>query len=160
MIDSALLRPGEFPLFSFVTPISMTLPRTPLLPGRFDRILHVPLPTVDDRVVVLVIISCEVVKCLSVADMLLGLQRTLLTRLGWQDRVDIGWLAHTTEGYSPADLECVCRRVVIDCIAGHGGTLPADGFAVGDSNFRAALCSVKPALSREEATILTNWRPK
>lgn len=79
-------------------------------------------------------------------------QEVLFRRLGWLERVLPAAIAAITPGYSPADLECVCRRALINSVVRGGGevTLIDVGHAVDE---------VQPVLGEDEVEALRKWRP-
>ncbi|GLI62588.1 hypothetical protein VaNZ11_005262, partial [Volvox africanus] len=92
-----------------------------LRPGRFDRLIHVPLPDKDARVEIL---------------------RVQLRRCPMADDVDIEFLAVRTAGYSGADLAAVVREAGLAALEEDLGTE-----RVAMRHFESALLLVQPSVS-------------
>ena len=92
-----------------------------LRPGRFDLLIYVPPPGVDEREEIL---------------------RILTRRVPLSDDVDMGELARRTEGYTGADLKALVREAALSAMS-DGRT------SVRRQDFEAALRSVRPTVTRE-----------
>ena len=88
-------------------------------------------------------------------------QSQLVDKLHWRSIVDVDAFAASTEGYSPADIECVCRRAVINASARSrsvAATVSVDAaVSVTGADVTDALNAVTPVTTREDLAELENW---
>lgn len=110
------------------------LDRSLLRPGRFDRLIYVPMPDVDERKKIMEI---------------------YLSRMSVTDEIDIESLAEKTENYSGADLEMLCREAGMLALREHikpkisREELILDEITVTREHFERASVRIRPHLSRE-----------
>lgn len=110
------------------------LDRSLLRPGRFDRLICVPMPDVDERRKIMEI---------------------YLSRMSAKDGIDVELLAEKTENYSGADLEMLCREAGMLALREHikpkisREELILDEITVTRDHFERASALVRPHLSRE-----------
>jgi SpoVK/Ycf46/Vps4 family AAA+-type ATPase len=106
--------------------------------GRFDRVVHVGLPTLEERVAILRV-HIQRMKC----------QANELPELN--DRCE--YLAKQTEGFSGADLAALCREAAIQCLL-------RKSTSVADSDFESALRTLAhPSSSAELVDRNSKWKP-
>jgi transitional endoplasmic reticulum ATPase len=104
-----------------------------LRPGRFDRLIYIPMPGKDERKVILEI---------------------HLSRMAVSD-VSAEWLAEITEDFSGADLEMLCREAGMLALREHirpgmsREELIIDKIMVTKEHFQEAIMSIKPHLSKD-----------
>ncbi len=110
------------------------LDRSLLRPGRFDRLIYIPMPEKDARKRIIEI---------------------HLSKMAVLDGVEAGWLAERTENYSGADLEMLCREAGMLALREHikpkisKEELILDEIAVTKEHFEAACGRIRPHLSEE-----------
>jgi transitional endoplasmic reticulum ATPase len=110
------------------------LDRSLLRPGRFDRMICIPMPDIDARRKIIDI---------------------HLSKMAVSDEVKADWLAERTENYSGADLEMLCRESGMLALREHikpkirREELILDEIAVTKEHFEMACGRIKPHLSRE-----------
>jgi transitional endoplasmic reticulum ATPase len=108
--------------------------RSLLRPGRFDRLIYIPLPDTATRKDIL---------------------KIHLTRMPVSENVAIEWLAEITENYSGADIENLCREAGMLALREHirpgmsKEELILDDITINTDHFEIALERIKPHLSRE-----------
>ncbi len=95
-----------------------------LRPGRFDKLIQIPLPDEATRLAILKVHSAK----MPVAK-----------------DVDFAALAKTTDGYSGADLEALCREAGMHA-------LRKDAATVDEGHFQKALSAIRPSLLQKEQT--------
>jgi transitional endoplasmic reticulum ATPase len=104
-----------------------------LRPGRFDRLIYIPMPDMKSRAKILEI---------------------YLSRMA-SSGVSASWLAELTESFSGADLEMLCREAGMNALRGHilqgmkREELIVDRIVVTKEHFHEAIGQVKPHLSKE-----------
>jgi transitional endoplasmic reticulum ATPase len=110
------------------------LDRSLLRPGRFDRMICIPMPDIDARRKIIDI---------------------HLSKMAVSDEVKADWLAEMTENYSGADLEMLCRESGMLALREHikpkirREELILDEIAVTKEHFEMACGRIRPHLSRE-----------
>lgn len=108
--------------------------RSLLRPGRFDRLIYIPLPDIASRKDIL---------------------KIRLSTMPVSENVAVEWLAETTENYSGADLETLCREAGMLALREHirpgmsKEELILDDITINIDHFERALERIKPHLSRE-----------
>lgn len=108
--------------------------RSLLRPGRFDRLIYIPLPGTASRKDIL---------------------KIHLSRMPVSENVALEWLAETTGNYSGADLETLCREAGMLALREHirpgmsKEELILDDITINIDHFERALERIKPHLSRE-----------
>jgi SpoVK/Ycf46/Vps4 family AAA+-type ATPase len=110
-----------------------------LRPGRFDRVVHVGLPALEERV--------------SILQVHVARMRLASSENAHVDRI-CQTLAEKCDGFSGADLAALCRAAAVRCLAelGVNGRLE-------DRHFFEARDGFEPSCSTKLATRLTMWRP-
>ncbi len=109
------------------------LDRSLLRPGRFDRLIYIPMPDKDARK---------------------SIFRTNISKMPASD-VSCDWLAETTENYSGADIEMLCREAGMLALREHikpgmnKEELILDKIKINKEHFEKACASIKPHLSKE-----------
>ncbi|VVB82808.1 VCP-like ATPase [uncultured archaeon] len=108
-----------------------------LRPGRFDRLVLVPVPSVEGRLQILKIHTKK---------MPLGDGKKLLSEKEREELLK--YLAKETDGYTGADLESFCREAAML-------TLRKDKNAkmIGKENFEDAMKKVPPSVSKQQAEL-------
>ena len=110
------------------------LDRSLLRPGRFDRLIYIPMPSKAARRKIIEI---------------------RLSRMVAQDEVHSDWLAELTADYNGADLEMLCREAGMLALREHirpgmeREELILDRIVVKKEHFQKALESIKPHLSKD-----------
>jgi transitional endoplasmic reticulum ATPase len=110
------------------------LDRSLLRPGRFDCLVHIPMPDLETRK--------------NIFDI-------HLFKMPISDDVTAVWLAEITENYTGADIETLCREAGMLALREHikpdlrKEELLLDKIVVDKDHFNRALKSIKPHLSRE-----------
>ncbi|MDM7912592.1 MAG: CDC48 family AAA ATPase [Methanotrichaceae archaeon] len=110
------------------------LDRSLLRPGRFDRLIYIPMPDIDARKKIIEI---------------------YLSKMAVSDGVEPGWLAERTENYSGADLEMLCREAGMLALREHikprmsREELILDEIEVTKEHFEMACRRIRPHLSKE-----------
>jgi transitional endoplasmic reticulum ATPase len=110
------------------------LDRSLLRPGRFDRMICIPMPDTDAR--------------RKIVDI-------HLSKMAVSDDVAVDWLAERTENYSGADLEMLCREAGMLALREHikpkisREELILDEITVTKEHFEMACGRIRPHLSRE-----------
>jgi len=110
------------------------LDRSLLRPGRFDRLIYIPMPSKAARKKIIEI---------------------HLSRMVAQDDVHSDWLAELTGDYTGADLEMLCREAGMLALREHirpdmeREELILDRIVVKKEHFQKALESIKPHLSKD-----------
>jgi transitional endoplasmic reticulum ATPase len=110
------------------------LDRSLLRPGRFDRMICIPMPDIDARKKIIEI---------------------HLSKMAVSDGVEPDWLAERTENYSGADLEMLCREAGMLALREHikprmsREELILDEIAVTKEHFETACGHIRPHLSKE-----------
>lgn len=110
------------------------LDRSLLRPGRFDRMICIPMPNIDARKKIIEI---------------------HLSKMAISDGVKPDWLAEKTENYSGADLEMLCREAGMLALREHINPrmsreeLILDEIAVTKEHFETACGRIRPHLSKE-----------
>jgi transitional endoplasmic reticulum ATPase len=110
------------------------LDRSLLRPGRFDRLIYIPMPSKAARRKIIEI---------------------HLSRMVAQDDVHSDWLAELTGDYTGADLEMLCREAGMLALREHirpgmeREELILDRIVVKKEHFQKALESIKPHLSKD-----------
>lgn len=110
------------------------LDRSLLRPGRFDRMIYVPMPDFDERKKIMEI---------------------YLSRMSVTEGIDVDSLAEKTENYSGADLEMLCREAGMLALREHikpkisREELILDEITVTREHFEKASERIRPHLSRE-----------
>jgi transitional endoplasmic reticulum ATPase len=108
--------------------------RSLLRPGRFDRLIYIPLPDMASRKEILNI---------------------HLSKMPVSENVTVEWLAEIVENYSGADLETLCREAGMLALREHikpgmsKEELILDDITINKDHFERALERIKPHLSRE-----------
>jgi transitional endoplasmic reticulum ATPase len=108
--------------------------RSLLRPGRFDRLIYIPLPDIATRKKIL---------------------KIHLSRMPVSESVTVEWLAEITENYSGADIENLCREAGMLALREHikpgmsKEELILDDITINKDHFERALERIKPHLSRE-----------
>ncbi len=108
--------------------------RSLLRPGRFDRLIYIPLPDIATRKKIL---------------------KIHLSRMPVSEIVTVEWLAEITENYSGADIENLCREAGMLALREHikpgmsKEELILDDITINKDHFERALERIKPHLSRE-----------
>lgn len=108
--------------------------RSLLRPGRFDRLIYIPLPDIASRKDIL---------------------KIHLSKMPVSENVTVEWLAGITENYSGADLETLCREAGMLALREHikpgmsKEELILDDITINKDHFERALERIKPHLSRE-----------
>ena len=110
-----------------------------LRPGRFDRVVHVGLPDLKERV--------------SILSVHLGRMRLASRENDFVERVCRS-LAEETAGFSGADLAALCRGAAVRCLNEDG----SHGM-IEEHHFRDALIGSKPSCGASLAEQLSTWRP-
>ena len=110
------------------------LDRSLLRPGRFDRLIYIPMPSKAARRKIIEI---------------------HLSRMVAQDEIHSDWLAELTGDYNGADLEMLCREAGMLALREHirpgmeREELILDRIVVKKEHFQKALESIKPHLSKD-----------
>ena len=110
------------------------LDRSLLRPGRFDRLIYIPMPSKAARRKIIEI---------------------RLSRMVAQDEIHSDWLAELTGDYNGADLEMLCREAGMLALREHirpgmeREELILDRIVVKKEHFQKALESIKPHLSKD-----------
>lgn len=104
-----------------------------LRPGRFDHVVHVGLPDLQDR---------QSIFCLLIEKM-----KTSFANVDSFSQI----LAQRTQGYSGADIATVCRTAAVNALVGNDAW-------VGEAHFLAALDQVKPSSSQELVAKISKWK--
>lgn len=110
------------------------LDRSLLRPGRFDRLIYIPMPQKEAR--------------RSIIDI-------HISKMSVSDDVRSDWLAERTENYSGADLEMLCREAGMLALREHikpkmsREELILDEITVAREHFETACGRIRPHLSRE-----------
>ncbi len=110
------------------------LDRSLLRPGRFDRLIYIPMPGIDGRKKIIEI---------------------HLSKMAVSDGVEADWLAERTDNYSGADLEMLCREAGMLALREHikprmsREELILDEIAVTKEHFEMACGRIRPHLSKE-----------
>ena len=114
-----------------------------LRPGRFDRVVHVGLPTTMERRAILQL-QIQRMKTNIVSDRLVSFCEELAQR---------------TEGYTGADLAVVCRTAAVQCLLGASNDTNSDDDArvVTEQHFLAALEHVKPSSDPALVERISRW---
>jgi transitional endoplasmic reticulum ATPase len=105
-----------------------------LRPGRFDRLIYIPMPDMKARKRILEI---------------------HLSRMATAKEAMVEWLAQSTEGYSGADMEMLCREAGMLAMRSHirpgmsQEELIVDSILVTREHFQEALEHTKPHLSKD-----------
>ncbi len=94
-----------------------------LRPGRFDRVLQMPVPDEETRLEIL---------------------KVHTRKMPLMKDVDLKSLAKKTEGYTGADLEAVCREAGMNALRED-----IDSKTVGQKHFEQALKTVKPTVTKQ-----------
>jgi transitional endoplasmic reticulum ATPase len=108
--------------------------RSLLRPGRFDRLIYIPLPDIASRKKIL---------------------KIHLSKMPVSESVTVEWLAEITENYSGADIENLCREAGMLALREHikpgmsKEELILDDITINKDHFERALERIKPHLSRE-----------
>lgn len=108
--------------------------RSLLRPGRFDRLIYIPLPDIASRK--------EIFKI-------------NLSKMPISENVTVEWLAEIAENYSGADIENLCREAGMLALREHikpgmsKEELILDDITINRDHFERALERIKPHLSRE-----------
>jgi transitional endoplasmic reticulum ATPase len=108
--------------------------RSLLRPGRFDRLIYIPLPDIVSRKEIL---------------------KIHLSKMPISENVTVEWLAEITENYSGADIENLCREAGMLALREHikpgmsKEELILDDITINKDHFEKALERIKPHLSRE-----------
>ncbi len=108
--------------------------RSLLRPGRFDRLIYIPLPDIASRRKIL---------------------KIHLSKMPVSESVTVEWLAEITENYSGADIETLCREAGMLALREHikpgmsKEELILDDITINKDHFERALERIKPHLSRE-----------
>lgn len=108
--------------------------RSLLRPGRFDRLIYIPLPDIASRKDIL---------------------KIHLDKMPVSENVTVEWLAEITENYSGADIETLCREAGMLALREHirpgmsKEELILDDITINTDHFERALGRIKPHLSRE-----------
>ena len=108
--------------------------RSLLRPGRFDRLIYIPLPDIASRKEIL---------------------KIHLSKMPVSENVTVEWLAEIVENYSGADLETLCREAGMLALREHikpgmsKEELILDDITINKNHFERALERIKPHLSRE-----------
>jgi SpoVK/Ycf46/Vps4 family AAA+-type ATPase len=108
-------------------------------PGRFDRVVHVGLPDLEERVSILTVHLCRM--------------RLASSDNAFVERICRS-LADEAEGFSGADLAALCRAAAVRCLNEHGSS-----GIVKERHFHEALIDFKPSCSANLAEQLSTWRP-
>jgi ATP-dependent 26S proteasome regulatory subunit len=106
-----------------------------LRPGRFDQVVHVKLPDVEERQ--------------SIFSVLVSNMKTSLTTSEEQTTF-CTYLATVTDGYSGADISTVCRTAAVACML-------ADDGLVNEHHFRLALEQIKPSSDSRLVNRISRW---
>jgi len=120
------------------TNIPWTIDKSFLRAGRFDRVIHVGLPTIDERRSIL---------SLHVQRMKLRDPKMVLQ---FCDQ-----LASRTDGFSGADIEALCRAAAVRCLLQQG----EDGFVENKHFFEALKSDIEASSSRDLVDKLLHWKP-
>lgn len=110
-----------------------------LRPGRFDRVVHVGLPVLEERV--------------SILRVHVSRMRLASSEKAYVDTL-CQTLAEECEGFSGADIAALCRAAAVRCLAEQG----ANG-RIEECHWRHAREGLKPSCGVELATRLYMWRP-
>jgi transitional endoplasmic reticulum ATPase len=108
--------------------------RSLLRPGRFDRLIYIPLPDKTSRKKII---------------------KIHLSKMPISGDVTIKWLAEATDNYTGADIDALCREAGMLALREHirpgmsKEELILDRIGVEKNHFKSALLRVKPHLSRE-----------
>ena len=108
-----------------------------LRPGRFDRTVHVGLPSLEEREEILRVHSCnmKLVQSENVQDLCRSMAKLCL-------------------GFSGADLAALCRAAAVRCLS-EGD----DEEGIGDKHYKAAFMhDVVPSSNRELVERIANWK--
>lgn len=108
-----------------------------LRPGRFDRVVHVSLPVLDERVSIL---------------------RVHVARMRLRDSANVDricqTLAEACDGFSGADLAALCRAAAVKCLSESGTDARIE-----IRHFQDARKGFVPSCDVELVTKLSTWRP-
>jgi transitional endoplasmic reticulum ATPase len=108
--------------------------RSLLRPGRFDRLIYIPLPDIASRK---------------------NIFQIQLSKMPVSGNVTIEWLAKVTENYTGADIETLCREAGMLALREHitpgmsKEELILDKIVINKGHFEKALERIKPHLSKE-----------
>lgn len=108
--------------------------RSLLRPGRFDRLIHIPLPDINSRKKIF---------------------KIQLSKMPVSKDVTIEWLAEMTENYTGADIDALCREAGMLSLREHirpgmsKEELIIDEIRINKDHFKRALELIRPHLSRE-----------
>jgi transitional endoplasmic reticulum ATPase len=108
--------------------------RSLLRPGRFDRLIYIPLPDIASRK---------------------NIFQIQLSKMPVSGNVTIEWLAEVTENYTGADIETLCREAGMLALREHitpgmsKEELILDKIVINKGHFEKALERIKPHLSKE-----------
>jgi transitional endoplasmic reticulum ATPase len=108
--------------------------RSLLRPGRFDRLIYIPVPDIASRKDIL---------------------KIHLSKMPVSESVTVEWLAEITVNYSGADIETLCREAGMLALREHikpgmsKEELILDDITINKGHFERALERIKPHLSRE-----------
>jgi transitional endoplasmic reticulum ATPase len=105
-----------------------------LQPGRFEKVIHVPLPDLEARTQILTTLGKKA--------------------QGWAAAVDVDLLAKSTAGFTGSDLRGLTGRAALAAI-----TRDPHSECVLWKDFQTALSSVTASVAPEEATRLQHWKP-
>lgn len=111
-----------------------------LRPGRFDRVVHVGLPMLEERVSILYV---QIARMRLASNESASVERLCQT------------LAEECDGFSGADLAALCRAAAVRCLADCG----MNG-RIEERHFREALKGCTPSCGVDLATRLKMWRPQ
>lgn len=103
--------------------------------GRFDRVVHMPLPDSNDRAHIADVYAMKMGVCENVA--------TVLRKMAASQSID---------GFSGADIAGVCRRAAMEAVA------RGDNINVDDVRF--AFRNTKRSVSKRTAEEIANWKPR
>jgi SpoVK/Ycf46/Vps4 family AAA+-type ATPase len=111
-----------------------------LRPGRFDRVVHVGLPTLEERVSILGV----------------HVARMRLASAEATDRVEriCQTLAEACDGFSGADLAALCRAAAVKCLATQG-----ENGRIEDRHFFEARDGFSPSCDGDLVMRLATWNP-
>jgi ATP-dependent 26S proteasome regulatory subunit len=105
--------------------------------GRFDRVVHVGLPTLKERV--------------SILRVHVKRMKLVSTERDYVERI-CKTLAEECDGFSGADLAALCRAAAVKCLS-------KGGQQIEDHHFYEARDGFTPSCGPEMAQRLANWRP-
>ncbi len=114
-----------------------------LRPGRFDRVVHVGLPTLSER--------------RAIIRVHIGRMRTAFSKASTEFESLCAIIASKTDGFSGADLAAVCRAAAVRCLteAGESGSVEEKHFleALDEGN-------VRPSSNDNLVARLDKWHPQ